>query len=110
MQILSKQSNEVNSIDEFYEVQAACLHYFDSKIELNTSDFVVTILSEPEKVLRQLDKLQFSDFLSVLKQGYDILSVKLHAKLSRRIKKYLGDSKRSEAEQKQIRQLINLIK
>jgi hypothetical protein len=50
------------------------------------------------------------DFLSVLKQGYDSLPVKLHAKLSRRIKKYLSDSRRSEAEQKQIRQLINLIK
>lgn len=108
--ILSKQSNELDSIQKFYEVQEACLHYFNTKIELKTSDFVVTILSEPDKALQQLDKLTFADFLTVVKLGYDSLSVKLHAKLSRRLKKYLSESKRSESEQKQIRQLINLIK
>jgi hypothetical protein len=57
-----------------------------------------------------LDKLKFADLMSVLKNGYDILSIKLHSKLNRRLKKYLGESARSETEKSQILQIIGLMK
>jgi hypothetical protein len=96
--LLSKTQTEVSSFDEYYRVQGEALQYFNVVLELNALELTLSLLSQPDIQSKELDQLKFSDLAIVLKHGHDSLAKKLHAKLNRRLKKYLGESQRPENE------------
>lgn len=104
--ILSGINQESISIDEFYKVEEQLKRFFGVTVVLNYEDFALRLLSESEPVLGELDKLKFQDLLQVLKGSYNGFANKLHNKVNRRIKKYLGITSRSAAEKQQLKQLL----
>ena len=45
-----------------------------------------------------LEDIEFADAMKIFNQAYDMLNVKLHRKINRKLKRYISISKRSERE------------
>jgi hypothetical protein len=91
---LSKKRDSVNSVGDFYKLQGECQQYFGVGVEMDYLGVALSVLSQTELALKELDQLTLKDLFAVLKQGYDGLTSKTHSKLERRLKKYLAETQR----------------